>query len=228
VPMNGVRARDRYDFHAHTLLSDGTTSPTDMWSAAEQQGHLVLALTDHVALEDPRPLLQRLREEATAFDGSALTTLVGVELSKVPPAKIADAARRSRQAGAEIVIVHGETLMETVPAGTNHAALEAPEVDLLAHPGLLTEEDAALAHAGGKVLELSGRRMHGLTNGHVAARALAAGADLVVNSDAHHFDELISGELARRIAAGAGLSAARVVAAIDDAPRRLLKRCGKS
>lgn len=221
-------SRLRFDFHAHSFLSDGATSPTDMWSAAEQLGHRALALTDHVALEDPTPLLRRLSEEAVAFDRGPMTTLVGVELSKVPPSKIAQAARRARRAGAEIVIVHGETLMEYVPPGTNHAALAAPEVDLLAHPGLLTERDADLAHAQDKVLELSGRRMHGLTNGHVAARALAGRVDLVVDSDAHHFNELIPAPLARRIAQGAGLAPEGVVAALEDAPRKLLKRCGKS
>ncbi|MCI4351436.1 MAG: histidinol phosphate phosphatase domain-containing protein [Thermoplasmata archaeon] len=220
-------SRTRFDFHAHTLLSDGAQSPTDMWSAAAQRGHRLLALTDHVALEDARPLLRRLQEEATAFEEGPLTTLVGVELSKVPPLRIAEAARRARRAGAEIVIVHGETLMEYVPPGTNHAALDAPEVDLLAHPGLLSERDAELAHRHGKVLELSGRRMHGLTNGIVAARAIAAGADLVVDSDAHHFEELIPSELARRIARGAGLRPQAVVDALEGAPKRLLKRCGK-
>jgi histidinol phosphatase-like PHP family hydrolase len=157
-----------------------------------------------------------------------MITLIGVELSKVPPSKIAEAARRARRAGAKIVIVHGETLMEYVPPGTNHAALAAPEVDLLAHPGLLTEKDAELAHAHGKVLELSARRMHGLTNGHVASLALASGVDLVVDSDAHRFDELIPLELARRIAHGAGLQPKRITDAIEEAPRRLLKRCAGS
>ncbi|MCI4319732.1 MAG: histidinol phosphate phosphatase domain-containing protein [Thermoplasmata archaeon] len=221
-------ARKRYDFHAHTFLSDGENSPTDMWSAAERVGHRVLALTDHVALEDPTPLLRRLAEEAGAYENGPMTTLIGVELSKVPASKIAEAARRARQAGAQIVIVHGETLMEYVPPGTNHAALAAPDVDLLAHPGLLTEKDADLAHAQGKVLELSARRMHGLTNGHVASLAVASGVDVVVDSDAHRFDELVPLELARRIAQGAGLQPDRVAAALEEAPRRLVKRCASS
>jgi putative hydrolase len=220
--------RSRYDFHAHTFLSDGENSPTDMWSAAERTGHRLLALTDHVALEDPTPLLRRLAEEAVAYENGPMATLVGVELSKVPPSKIAEAARRARRAGAKIVIVHGETLMEYVPPGTNHAALAAPEVDLLAHPGLLSEKDAELAHAHGKVLELSARRMHGLTNGHVASLALANRVDLAVDSDAHRFDELVPVELARRIAQGAGLRPDQVTSAIEEAPRRLLKRCAES
>lgn len=218
----------RYDFHAHTYLTDGQLSPTDMWRHADRLLHRALALTDHVALEDPKPLLDRLHAEARAWEGSPLLTVVGVEISMVPPRRIADVARAARRAGAEIVIVHGETPVEPVPAGTNRAAIEAPEVDLLAHPGLLTEAEAELAHAHETVLELSARRGHSLANGHVAQRALAAKADLVVDSDAHHADQLVSFEFARTLAAGAGLSEQGVASAIAEAPRRLLARLGKA
>lgn len=221
------RRPPRYDFHAHTYLTDGASSATDMWRHSDRLRHRAQAITDHVALEDPGPILTQLRAEARAWEGSGLITLVGVEISMVPPRRVADVARAARRAGAEIVIVHGETIVEPVPAGTNHAALEAPEVDLLAHPGLLTEADAALAHDHAKVLELSARAGHGLTNGHVAQRALAAGVDLAVDSDAHAPDQLVGPELARKIAGGAGLSEPQVLAALQDGPERLLRRCGK-
>lgn len=216
----------RYDFHAHTFLTDGQQSATDMWRHADRLLHRAQALTDHVSLEDPKPLLDRLHEEARAWEGSPLTTLVGVEVSMVPPRRIADVARQARRAGAEIVIVHGETVVEPVPAGTNRAALESAEVDLLAHPGLLSEADAQLAHDHGTVLELSARRGHSLSNGLVARRALAAKVDLVVDSDAHRSEDLVRFELARAIASGSGLSEAEVGSALEDAPHRLLKRCG--
>jgi len=216
----------RYDFHAHTYLTDGSSSATDMWRHADRLGHRVLAITDHVSLDDPKPLLDRLRAEARAWEGSPMRTVVGVELTLVPPARLADAARTARRAGAELVIVHGESIVEPVPAGTNRAALDAPEVDLLAHPGLLSEADAELAVAHDKVLEISGRRGHALGNGRVAARAVAAGATLVVDSDAHDPAELLPYALAERIAAGAGLTTDGVRAALADGPRRLLTRLG--
>ncbi len=218
----------RHDFHAHTYLTDGELSATDMWRHADRLEHRTLAITDHVAMEDPRPLLERLHAEARAWEGAPLVTLVGVEISMVPPRRIAEVARAARQAGAEIVIVHGETPVEPVPIGTNRAAIEAPEVDLLAHPGLLTEADAELARAHETVLELSARRGHSLANGLVAQRALAAKADLVVDSDAHTAEQLVPFGFARSIATGAGLSPSQVEGALGDAPRRLLKRCGKS
>ena len=217
----------RYDFHAHTYLTDGQSSATDMWRHSDRLLHRAQAITDHLSLEDPAPLLARLHQEARAWEGSPLVTLVGVEISMVPPRRIADVARAARRAGAEIVIVHGETPVEPVPEGTNRAALEAPEVDLLAHPGLLTEADATLARDHAKVLELSARRGHSLCNGRVAQRALAASVDLVVDSDAHSPEQLVTHEMAQRIAAGAGLGVAEVGRALEDGPERLLRRCGK-
>ncbi len=223
-----ANGRPRYDFHAHTYLTDGSVSATDMWVASEALGHRALAITDHVALEDPEPILKRLHQEAAAWEGTELTTLVGIEITKVPPRRIAEVARRARKLGAEIIIVHGETIYEVVPEGTNHAAIESGEVDILAHPGLLAEKDAELAAANGTLLELSARRNHSLTNGHVARLALQAGATVVVDSDAHDPEQLISRAVAEKIATGAGLRAADVARAVEEAPLRLLKKLNKA
>lgn len=217
--------RRRFDFHSHTFLTDGSTAATDMWLHADRLAHRVLAVTDHVALNDPTPLIRRLHEEAEAFRDGPLVPLVGVEISMVRPDRIAGVARAARHAGAQIVIVHGETLSEPVPRGTNHAAIDCREVDLLAHPGLLAPADAELAAAHDTFLEISGRRGHSLTNGHVAQTAVAAGARLVVDSDAHAPEQLLPYELARSIAAGAGLRPEHVERALADAPRRLADRC---
>ncbi len=216
--------RSRLDFHAHTYLTDGSTSATDMWAGADRLGHKLLAITDHVALNDPTRLLTQLREEARAYEEGPMETLVGVEVSMVPPRKIADVARAARRAGAEIVIVHGETLADPVPPGTNHAAIDCPEVDLLAHPGLLEPADAELARAHGTFLEISGRRGHAFGNGHVARTALAARASLVVDSDAHAPEQLLTMPRAREIALGAGLSEAEAARALREAPELLLRR----
>ncbi|MGI0071526.1 MAG: histidinol phosphate phosphatase domain-containing protein [Thermoplasmata archaeon] len=221
----GAGGRRRFDFHAHTYLTDGRASATDRWTSGRGMAHRALAVTDHVALEDPRPLIDRLRAERKAFEGGPMVTPVGVELTMVPPRRIADAVRAARRAGAEIVVVHGETRAPPpVPPGTNHAAVECGDVDVLAHPGFLTERDAELARAHGTAIELSGRGFHGLTNGHVARVALAVGADLVVDSDAHDPTQLLPYARARDVARGAGLSATAVLAAREVAPARLIKR----
>jgi putative hydrolase len=217
--------RPRADFHAHSFLSDGRGAPTEMWREAELLDHRALALTDHLGLEDPKPLLDRLHREALTWEGSAsFRPVVGVELTYVAPSRIAETARAARKAGAEIVIVHGESIVERVTAGTNHAALDSQEIDVLAHPGLLDVRDAELAKAHGVALELTGRPGHCLTNGHVAALALAAGAELVVDSDAHRSPDLIPLERARRIALGAGVPEDRLDAVLFTTPDRILRR----
>jgi putative hydrolase len=230
MPENRVAKprRERYDFHSHTYLTDGRTSATDMWCEANVLGHRALAVTDHVALEDSKPLLDRLRQEAAAWEGEELTTLIGVEVTMVPPRKIPDVVRAARHAGAEIVIVHGETLANPVPKGTNRAAVELNDVDVLAHPGFLTREEAELAKAHDVILELSARAAHMVTNGHVARTALEVGNDLVVDSDAHDTDQLVSASLARQVARGAGVPESTVTRVLQETPQRLLKRCGKS
>ena len=219
-----VAPRLRFDFHAHTFLTDGQNSATDMWFAADRLEHRVLAITDHLALDDPAPLIARLRQEARAYEDGPMRTLVGVELSMLPPRRIEEAARAARKADAEIVIVHGETLAEAVPEGTNRAAVACPDVDVLAHPGLIEARVAELAAAHGVALEISGRKGHSLANGHVARAGLAAGATLVVDSDAHAADQLLSIGRARQLALGSGLDAQAVERALADGPRTLLKR----
>jgi len=220
--------RDRYDFHSHTFLTDGTASATDMWREADKLHHKALAVTDHVALDDPKPLLDRLRREATAWEGEDLTTLVGVEVTMVAPSKIPDVVRAARRAGAEIVIVHGETPANPVPPGTNRAAVSLNDVDILAHPGFLTTEEAELAKAHDVILELTARSLHMVTNGHVARTALEVGNDLVVDSDAHATDELVTAGLARQVARGAGVPESAVARVLRETPQRLLRRCGKA
>jgi len=217
-------ASRRADFHSHSYLSDGETSATDMWNEAQALAHRALALTDHLSLEDPKPMLARLHQEAKAWEGTGFTPIVGVELTKIPPRRIAGVARASRKAGAEIVIVHGETIVENVPAGTNHAAIDSGFVDVLAHPGLLDPKDAELAHAQSVVLEISGREGHSLANGHVVRLALEAGADLVVDSDAHDPEHLIPLERARRIALGAGVPEKLLSRVLFGTPTELIRR----
>ena len=69
-------------------------------------------------------------------------------------------------ASADLVVVHGETMAEPVVKGTNRAAVDCEFVDVLAHPGFITLDEARIATANGVHLELTSRRGHSLTNGH--------------------------------------------------------------
>ena len=104
------------------------------------------------------------------------------------------------------MVVHGESPIEPVAEGTNLAAVQCPEVDILAHPGFITLEEARLAGENGVYLELTSRQGHCLANGHVASLAKKLGAKLVLNTDAHSATDLITREEASRVARGAGLT----------------------
>jgi histidinol phosphatase-like PHP family hydrolase len=122
----------------------------------------------------------------------------------VPKDAIKDLTREARKIGARFVVVHGETIVEPVEEGTNRAAIEAG-VDILAHPGLVTEEDVLLAKEKGVLLEITAKRGHSLTNGHVARLAQKVGARLIYSTDAHAPADLLPEEMARKVVVGAGL-----------------------
>jgi len=194
------------DLHTHSLFSDGELIPAELTRRAAQAGYRAIAITDHAdrsMFDLVIPRLLRVSNELGEAWG--LTVLAGVELTHIPPGDIAASAEEARALGAQIIVCHGETLVEPVAPGTNRAALEA-DIDILSHPGLLTVEEVQLAAQRGVCLELSARKGHSLSNGHVARMALAHGAMLVVNSDAHAPGDLVPLEMARKVALGAGLS----------------------
>lgn len=202
----------RIEFHSHTSLSgDGTWAPLEMIRCAREMDHQVIALTDHVGVSNVEYVIEKLleeREAARAWDG--IDVLVGVEITHVPANQIAKTARRAREAGAEIILIHGETLAEPVEPGTNRAAVGCLDVDILAHPGLITDKEAQIAAQNNIHLEITARKDHSLTNGYVVQMARKVGAKLVLNTDAHQPTDLISMEKARKIALGATLSQSEV------------------
>ncbi|MBE9537192.1 MAG: histidinol phosphate phosphatase domain-containing protein [Proteobacteria bacterium] len=194
------------DFHTHTVFSDGAFIPSEMARRAEVAGCRAVALTDHGDSSNLDIVIPALVKASKALaEQFRIRVIPGVELTHVPPALIPSLEREARELGAKIVIVHGETIVEPVPEGTNRAALES-NIDILAHPGLITEEEVRMAKANNICLEISGRKGHSLTNGHVARLAMKVGAKLLVNSDAHGPGDLISLDFARKVALGAGLS----------------------
>jgi putative hydrolase len=194
------------DLHTHTLFSDGALLPGELARRAKAAGYQAMAFTDHVDSSNLFLVLEnvgRVAAQGAAYFG--LDILLGVELTHVPPGLISRLADAARMNGAQLVVAHGETIVEPVEMGTNLAAIEAG-VDILAHPGLVTPEEVQLAAERGVHLEISTRKGHSLTNGHVAALARSFGAKLVINNDAHAPGDLISRDQRRRVALGAGLS----------------------
>ncbi|HWE60205.1 MAG TPA: histidinol phosphate phosphatase domain-containing protein [Chloroflexota bacterium] len=212
-----------YDFHCHTYLSDGELSPVELIRTACVQGYTALAITDHAGIGFLADRLRELRRDvdlATRY--WPIEVVVGVELTHLPPEAIAEAAATARAGGAQLVVVHGETIVEPVPPGTNLAAVRCADVDVLGHPGLLSAEEARIAAANGVFVEISARRGHSLSNGRVAQYCLEAGARLIVDSDGHAPEDLLTEAHARRLALGAGVPEQLLPRILVEHPQQLL------
>jgi len=212
------------DLHTHTTFSDGELIPAELIRRAKVAGYRAIAITDHADASNISLILDNVRRLTDAyahfFD---MEVLAGVELTHVPPALMADFVRMAREAGAQIIVCHGETVVEPVAQGTNLAAIEA-RVDVLAHPGLITEVEAKLAAEYGVALEITTRRGHSYSNGHVAAMAKRCGARLVIDNDAHAPGDLISRDLRHKVGLGAGLTPEDIALATSNA-WAIVERC---
>jgi putative hydrolase len=213
-----------YDFHTHSFFSDGALLPMELIRRAHVQGCTAMAITDHASASNIEELVEKLTRDCDlAWEEWGFRVLPGVELTHCPPRSIAGLAARAKRAGAKIVI-HGETLVEPVPPGTNLASVECPDVDVLGHPGLLTEEEAALARENNVFLEITSRRGHCLGNGNTVVLGRAAGAKFLVNSDTHSPGDLHTEAFARTVALGAGLTVPEADTALYENPQLLLAR----
>ena len=194
------------DLHTHTFFSDGELVPAEHLRRVEILGYKAVAITDHADSSNMDFIIPRIIQAAKDLNPHSETILIpGIELTHVPPELFGELTARARELGALIVVAHGETPVEPVKPGTNRAAIEAG-VDILSHPGFISREDVELAREKGVMLELSGRKGHSLTNGHVARIAKIAGALLAVNADAHGPGDFLTAEMAKKVALGAGLN----------------------
>ncbi|MDD2390472.1 MAG: histidinol phosphate phosphatase domain-containing protein [Desulfobacterales bacterium] len=194
------------DLHTHSIFSDGVLIPSELVRRAQVKGITIIGITDHGDLSNMDFIIPRMRAVAEELNSVLpIKVIAGIEITHVPPPLISNAVQKARQLGASIVVVHGETIAEPVAPGTNRAALDAG-VDILAHPGLITEEEMVLARDKGIFLEISARKGHSLTNGHVAGLARKVGAKLLINTDSHEPGDLIDDSQAKRIVRGAGLT----------------------
>jgi len=214
-----------FDFHTHSFHSDGVLSPIELIRRAIVNGYSTIAITDHVALGSLERVIKEIRDDCslarTYWD---ILAIPGVELTHVPPQAISEVAQKAKELGAWLVVVHGETTIEPVEKGTNLAAVKSPFVDILAHPGLITDEEATLAAQNGIFLELTARRGHSTTNSHVASLSQKNQAKLLVNSDAHSETDLLSLDVARDIIFQAGIAEQKYQQLLEYHPQQLIER----
>jgi histidinol phosphatase-like PHP family hydrolase len=211
------------DLHTHTLFSDGELLPAELVRRAEAIGYEAIALTDHADSSNLDWIVPRIVRVCRDLNrGGKIRAFPGVELTHLPPEMIAPMVKEARGLGARIVVVHGETVVEPVPPGTNREAIEAG-ADILAHPGLITKEEIARAKEKKVFLEITAREGHSLGNGRVARMAKEIGAPLVLNTDTHSPENLITLDFAMKVVMGAGLEREDLRKMLENAGEILLR-----
>lgn len=193
------------DLHTHTLLSDGELLPMELARRGQDKGYTVIGITDHVDSSNIDFVIPRIINACNDINKNwKIKTIPGVEITHMPIELIKCTAKFVRSKGIKLILAHGETIVEPVIKGTNKAALLS-DINILTHPGLIALEDALLAASRNIYLEITTRKGHSLTNGHVAKMAKLAGAKLVINTDTHSPENLITKDFAEKVLFGAGL-----------------------
>ena len=210
------------DLHTHTFASDGVLLPSELIRRAVAAGYKAIGITDHGDETNMEDLLARAIKASEVWaDNGEIVVVPGVEITHVPPDRIPSVAASARKLGAKVVVVHGETVTEPVAPGTNAAAVRCPDVDILAHPGLLTEEDAEAAAQNNVYLEITARKGHSAANGRVAAIVAKAGGSLIFGTDCHAPGDLATVEHARTILLAAGIGEGDIDIVFGNAERLL-------
>ncbi|MCL2390312.1 MAG: histidinol phosphate phosphatase domain-containing protein [Endomicrobia bacterium] len=195
------------DLHMHTFFSDGGLIPSELVYRAKYKGYSAMAITDHIDFSNMDFVIPKISKAAKILtENYGIDVFAGAELTYVPPKLIKEAVAECRKLGARIIVVHGETIVETVPPETNIYAVEAG-IDILAHPGHLSFEEASVAAKNGVKIEITTRKGHSATNKEVAEIALKAGAKIVLNTDTHTPENILTPELIEKTLSEAGLTA---------------------
>ena len=211
------------DLHTHTLFSDGELLPSELVRRAEVIGYKAIAITDHVDSSNIDFILPRIVKACKTLNKYwKIRSLPGVEITHVPLQEIALLVKFARKNGAKIVVVHGETISEPVIKGTNACAIKAG-CDILAHPGMITEDDVRLAKKKGVFLELTTRKSHSAPNKRLFKLAKAIGAKVVLDTDSHSGSDLVSDRQAEKLLANIGLTRLEIKAVFNNS-RNLVRR----
>jgi len=212
-----------FDLHTHSLLSDGELLPSELARRYEEKGFKVIALTDHADLSNIKSVVEAITQFCSHWPKKRIKVIPGIELTHLPLEQFKQAADFSRSHGIKLIVAHGETLTEPVIKGTATAALNA-RIDILSHPGLISEEDVKLAAKKGIFLEISARNGHCLGNGHVVNLALKCGAKLCINSDSHAPSDIPSIDFLKQVGLAAGLSQVQLAKIYKDVAEKIVNK----
>ncbi|MBI5416937.1 histidinol phosphate phosphatase domain-containing protein [Candidatus Poribacteria bacterium] len=194
------------DFHTHTLFSDGDLLPSELVQRAKINGYQAIGITDHTDESNIGYVIKNISKFAEEINKAGdIFVIPGIEITHVPPIFIPDMVKKAREYGIKLIIVHGETIAEPVAPGTNLAALKS-DIDVLAHPGIISREEVELAKKNNIYLEITTRRGHAYSNGHVFKLAMEIGAKLVIDSDSHAPEDILTKTWIEKVGRGAGMN----------------------
>jgi DNA polymerase (family 10) len=199
----------RGDLHCHTVASDGRATIAEMAQAARARGYEYLAITDHsashgfgndVSPADLRRQIERVAEIDAGLEDMRL--LAGSEVNILPDGSLDYEDELLERLDWVVASVHTAFRMgEQKMTERMIAAIEHPLVDAIGHPtGRLIERrepyaldlEAVFAAAArtGTLLEINANPdRRDLSETHARA-AVAAGARIVIDSDAHRTETL--------------------------------------
>lgn len=207
---NLVREDDiRGDLHAHTLWSDGQDTVEAVVRAARHLGYEYIAITDHSphaatsrTLDEARLLEQRAEVDRLRRRFPDIAILQGIEVDIRPDGGLDLPDHALEPLDIVLASLHD-------PAGQNRDQLTArylkairhPLVDVITHPtsrlvgrrdGLDIDVEAVFAAAveSATALEIDGAPAHLDMDGHLARKAIDAGALVAIDSDAHRASSL--------------------------------------
>lgn len=206
-------AEIRGDLHMHSTWSDGRASIAAMAEAARARGYSYIAITDHSAYLGVTGGVDaaRLREQAAeiaqvnaayADRGETFRVLHSVEVDILPDGTLAlpDDALAALDLVVASLHVSLRQPREQITARLLRA-IANPHVDIIGHPTgrILERRDGAdldmeaviqAAVASGTLLEINSGPERLDLDAQYVRRALELGANIVINSDAHHPDDL--------------------------------------
>lgn len=223
VPRLVERADILGEIHVHSDWSDGRVDMATMAAAARDRGYRYIGIADHSqSLAMTRGLTpDRVKRQWEAID--ALNAGIdGITVLKCTEVDILADGRLDFDddllAGFDLVVASLHSGLRAGGAeGTARvlAAVEHPHVDAIGHPRgrmmgrrdglpLDIEAIAERAAATGTLLEINGQPRRLDLDSDLARTALAAGARLLLSSDAHGPEDLWFLDLALRVARRAG------------------------
>lgn len=206
-----------YNLHSHSLLSDGCLLPSELAVRYLAAGYKAIAITDHADYSNIESTAKAIVNFCKRWPKKMpIKVIPGIELTHLPLEQFRPLAKYARKLGIKVIIGHGETPAEPVLKGTNRAALQA-DIDILAHPGLITEAEVKLAKSRGIFLEITSRCGHCQTNAHVARLARKLGAKLILSHDSHDPEDIIKPGEMFGLARKCGLSPKDIQEAVKEA-----------